>query len=348
MKIKIAIADTNETYARRLFEALQRQENLSLSVFTDKKRMESDLSSTRYDIILFDYSMYSGDGIFKNAKLSVLLYDEEAEQPYIGTGKYKVVKKYQRGSSIYKEVIGLYSEFVSDSVFFGRSGEQCRVLCVYSPAGGVGKTTVSMAIANTIANMGRNVMYLNFEPIPAYGSFMPLKGEKGMGALLAAIDGNGSFSLKLESLMKKTLQGIIYFEKFENLLDIYELTAEDVEKLIRMISETVKADFIIVDMGTQYDAVNRSIMDISDKIVFVERNDSIAEEKIRAFAAHPTVIREYADKICSVINFSESNSDKSAAKYEVAGRIPEKKTDADKLAAHISRYSLIDVDMLIS
>lgn len=281
MKIKIAIADTNETYARRLFEALQRQENLSLSVFTDKKRMESDLSSTRYDIILFDYSMYSGDGIFKNAKLSVLLYDEEAEQPYIGAGKYKVVKKYQRGSSIYKEVIGLYSEFVSDSVFFGRSGEQCRVLCVYSPVGGVGKTTVSMAIANTIANMGRNVMYLNFEPIPAYGSFMPLKGEKGMGALLAAIDGNGSFSLKLESLMKKTPQGIIYFEKFENLLDIYELTAEDVEKLIRMISETVKADFIIVDMGTQYDAVNRSIMDISDKIVFVERNDSIAEEKIR-------------------------------------------------------------------
>ena len=60
-------------------------------------------------------------------------------------------------------------------------------------------------------------MYLNFEPIPSYGVYMPLKGGKGIAEVIAALDGNGSFNLKLESLMKKTPQGIIYFERFENI-----------------------------------------------------------------------------------------------------------------------------------
>ena len=349
MKIKIAIADSDEVYAKRLFEALQRQENLFLSVFTDKNKLEKGLASAKYDIILFDYSMYSGDSLFKNARLSVLLYDEYKEQPLIGSGRYKAVKKYQRGSNIYKEMLGLYSEFVSDPAFLGHSKEQCRVICVYSPIGGSGKTSVAIAIANSIANKGRNVMYLNFEPIASYGTFMELRGGKGMGELFAALDGSGSFALKLESLIKRTPQGIIYFEKFENLLDIYEITADDIEKLISMIGKSATADFIIIDMGAQFDLLARSIMDISDRIVFVERTDKPAKEKTAAFAAHSTVRREYNSKICSVINFAAGNSDTSAAKYEVVGRIAEKKTSgAEELVSYISRYSLIDIDALIS
>ena len=349
MKIKIAIADTDEVYAKRLFEALQRQENLFLSVFTDKDMLEKGLAASKYDIVLFDYSMYSGDNLFKNARLSVLLYDEYKEQPLIGSGRYKAVKKYQRGSNIYKEVIGLYSEYVSDPAFLGNSNKQCRVICVYSPAGGSGKTSVAAAMANSIANKGRNVMYLNFEPISSYGTFMELNGGKGMGELFSALDGSGSFALKLESLIKRTPQGIIYFEKFENLLDIYEITAEDIEKLINMIEKSAAADFIIIDMGTQFDSINRCIMDISDKIILVEKNDKPEKEKTAAFAAHSTVKREYEHKICTVINFADGNSDASSVHYEVVGRIPEKKfSDTEKLIAHICRYSLIDVDALMS
>ena len=348
MKIKIAIADTNEIYARRLFEALQRQENLSLSVFTDKDKLEKDLSSARYDIILFDQSMYTGDFMFKNAKLSVLLFDEDIGQSITNSGKFKTVKKHQRGSNIYKEIIGLYSEFVSDSSFFRNSKDQCRVISVYSPVGGAGKTTTAMAIANSIANKGRNVIYLNFEPIASYGTYMKLSGGKGMGEIFVAMEGSGSFNLKLESLMKNTPQGIIYFEKFENLLDIYEITSEDIEKMIRMISKSGKADYIIIDMGTAFDSLNRSLMDVADRIVLVENTDKASAEKLSAFTGHHIVVREYSDKICSVINFSSNNSDHSIANYEIAGRITEKKADPEEVVSYISKYSLIDIDMIIS
>lgn len=348
MKIKIAIADTNETYAKRLFEALSRQNNLSLSVFTDKDKLEKEIAYARYDIILFDYSMYSNDSLFKSAKLAVALYDEDSEVPYNIPGKYKAVKKYQRGTTIYKEVIGLYSEYVSESPFFNHSKHNFKVICFYSPVGGSGKTTVSMACAHSIANKGRNVMYLNFEPAASYGVYLPLKGGKGIGELFAAIGGSGSFSLKLESLMKKTPQGIIYFEKFENLLDIYEITSEDIEKLIRMIGDTEKAEYVVIDMGSDFNDLNRGIMDISDKIVLVERPEKTAKEKISAFCSHEPVKREYADKICSVINFSPDNSCQSAGGFETAGRIPERKSDCEELVSYISRYSLINIDTLLS
>lgn len=346
MKIKIAIADSNETYAARLFDALQKQENLSISVYTNKEKMEKEITSVRYDIILFDHSMYSGDNLFKNSKLAVMLYDEDNELPSGFAGKFAFVKKFQRGSTIYKEVIGIYSEYVSDP--FSNSTGHCKVISFYSPVGGSGKTTLSLSVARSVANKGRSVMYLNFEPIASYGAYMPLKGSKGMGELMAALDSSGSFGLKLESLMQKTPQGIIYFEKFENILDIYEITSEDIEKLIRKINETGTADYIIIDMGISFDQLDRSILDISDKIVLAETPDKTAKEKIKKFSEHRTVMREYSDKICSVINFSNGASDMSAAGYEIAGRIPEKKCDPDELVSYISKYSLLDMDMLIS
>ncbi|MCM1578874.1 MAG: AAA family ATPase [Ruminococcus sp.] len=348
MKIKIAIADTDEVYAKRLFEALGRQDNLFLSVFTDKERFEKEIASARYDIILFDYSMYSGDSLFKGARLAVALYDEDNEPAGGIPEKYRTVKKYQRGSSIYREVIGIYSEYVSDSAFLGRSKDSCLVICVYSPVGGAGKTSAALAVANSLANKGRNVMYLNFEPFASYGTYLELKGGKGMGELFAALEGSGSFELKLDSLKKTTPQGIMYFEKFENLLDIYEVTGEDAEKLLRMIGKTAAADYIIADTGSDFNALNRSIMDAADKILLVERPGASAEEKLRSFAEHRTVRREYADKLYSVMNFCGGKGEKSPSGCEVIGHIPEKKASAEEIVSMISRFSYIDIDMLIS
>lgn len=348
MKIKIAIADADELYAGRLFEALGRQDNLFLSVFTDKERFEKEISSTRYDIILFDCSMYSGDNLFKGARLAVALYDEDSEEHYNIPEKYRMIKKYQRGSSIYREVIGIYSEYVSDSAFTGRSKESCFVITVFSPVGGVGKTSAALAVANSLANKGRNVMYLNFEPFSSCGAYFELKGGKGMGEAFAALDGNGSFDLKLKSLIKTTPHGVMYFEKFENLMDIYEISGEEAERLIRMICKTSVAEYIIVDTGSDFGAVNRSVMDVSDKIMLVERKGAAAEEKIAAFVEHRMVKREYADKLCSVINFSEGKSEGSICGCEVVGYIPEKKASSEEIVSMISRYSYIDIDMLIS
>lgn len=349
MKIKIAIADSNEIYAGRLFEALQLRDNLALSVFTDHDTLKRELSMSRYDIMLIDYSMYSDELSLKNVNLPVILFDEDNIQSGSLLKKYKSVKKYQRSSTIYKEVLGFYSEIISNMNPLGASlNNHSIIICFTSPIGGSGKTTAALAAANSIANRGRSVMYLNFEPIASYGAVMNLRGGKGMGELFAALESKANFPMKLESLTQKTPQGVTYFERFENLFDIYEITREDIEKLLRAAAESGTAEYIIIDSGSELNPLNRAIMDMADKIVLLERHDPFGVEKLKAFAAHRTVSRDYSDKILSIINFTSDSNRKSAAGYEIIGRIAEKKVGPGDVISYISRNSLIDIDRIIS
>ena len=60
MILKIAIADTNEEYVKRILSVLEEYEDLNLSVFTDENTLEQALMSQKFDVLLFDASAYDG------------------------------------------------------------------------------------------------------------------------------------------------------------------------------------------------------------------------------------------------------------------------------------------------
>lgn len=60
MILKIAIADTNEEYVKRILSVLEEYEDLNLSVFTDENTLEQALMSQKFDVLLFDASVYDG------------------------------------------------------------------------------------------------------------------------------------------------------------------------------------------------------------------------------------------------------------------------------------------------
>lgn len=348
MKIKIVIADTDERYAKRLFEALQRHDNLFLAVYTDKECFNREVISSKYDIALIDASIASDITTPKSVKLPIFLYDEESTyRSGIDLSKYKTIKKYQRAENIYKEIIGIYSEVVSDSYFLNKNNKQSQVICFYSPVGGAGKTVISIAAANSVANMGKKVLYMNLESIASYGVLMKQKGGKGISEAFSALDGSMNFELKLESLLQKTPQRVMYFEKFESLLDIYEITPDDIEKFVRAIQKTGKADYIIIDMSSEFNYLNMRIMDISDKIVLVERHDEISMEKLNSFMEQKSVKLEYKEKMLSVVNFSSRRDDRSRFELVTTGAVKYIEGGVNDLISNINRLSLIDVGTII-
>lgn len=60
MILKIAIADSNEEYVSRILSVLEEYEDLNLSVFTDENTLEQALMSQKFDVLLFDASVYDG------------------------------------------------------------------------------------------------------------------------------------------------------------------------------------------------------------------------------------------------------------------------------------------------
>ena len=60
MILKIAIADKNSEYIRRILNVLETYGDIDVSVFTDEKSLEGALDNRKFDVLLFDESIVQG------------------------------------------------------------------------------------------------------------------------------------------------------------------------------------------------------------------------------------------------------------------------------------------------
>ena len=123
MVIRVALACKDEEYLNRLLLGLDKYRKIDLTIYSDEESLSRELKEKRFDILLFTTDMFSREMDYLNTKadLKILLDDEEK----IISNTFpdaKRVKKYQRISKIYKNLLDYYSEgcgtVCSSSVYF--------------------------------------------------------------------------------------------------------------------------------------------------------------------------------------------------------------------------------------
>lgn len=160
MILKIAIADANTEYAEKILSVLEGYDNLNLSLYTDKAALELALTSKQFDILLFDSSVYDGQVETNKTSLTVMLLDEEAGVPET-CQSFKKIKKYQRISHIYQQILELYAEVCGDAGNVVGRGKAATI-AFFSPVGGVGKTTLALTAATKLAIAGTALFLFEF------------------------------------------------------------------------------------------------------------------------------------------------------------------------------------------
>ena len=163
MNIKILIADQSKEYIDRLIDKLQEYSELDISIATSYEKLEKAMNNSKYDIILFNSDLNDSKITFNAAKLAICLYDEEQEH----SGLYKELKfirKYQRISSIYNELIGSYADEAGYTPDFS-NGIGTKIVAVYSPMGGTGKTTAALVLTQQLQTAGYNSLFLIWYPL---------------------------------------------------------------------------------------------------------------------------------------------------------------------------------------
>jgi len=309
MNISIAIVDKNREYLDRLVEVLQEYKELTVSLFTSAERLEQVLQTKKIDIVLFDPDISEDEVKFNGCGLGICLYSDEAQNTTLYSDVPKVLK-YQRVSMLYKEIVKLYAEKANISFDFGDL-KTTRMLAVYSPIGGCGKTTIALAMASKMASYGKNVLYLNLEQLSSSVCVNPAK-EDGLISLVEAVNENVNFELKMKGLMKKGINGILYVEGFERIVDYNTVTQEEARNVLDNIRKSDVCDIVIVDMNSYIDNIGRVVFDMANDIIVVERPGELAEQKINMFAQQALTL-EHVNKICMVTNFAEGNSGSAGA-----------------------------------
>lgn len=318
MLMRVAVADENAEYVRRILSVLEEYENLSLSAYTDKQEFEKALEKKHFDVLLFDPSVSDGQKTAGKTSLAIVLLDETEDLPE-GLKSFRKIHKYQRISYIYRQILELYAEVCKDQ---GEVAGQSRTtaLAFYSPAGGVGKTTLALTTAVRLAMGGYRTFYLNLEDMAAEDCFLPQNGEKGLSEI-ASLDENVHFSMKVQGLLQNRQENLYYLNHFDSPNDLCEMAEKELGELLRQLERTGLFDFMIVDMGTALNGKTRQVFEIADRIVLVEKDDAIAGKKLERFLEQVHIMAEYGGKMTRVLNFDRGRGSRIASEVPLAGKI---------------------------
>jgi cellulose biosynthesis protein BcsQ len=319
MILKIGIADANVEYVERMLSVLEGYDNLNLSVYTSRAALEQALTSRQFDVLLFDPSVYDGQMEVKKNVLTVMLLDEDSGVPET-CRSFKKIKKYQRISKIYQQILELYAEICGD---MGTVVGQRNVpaIAFYSPVGGVGKTTLALASAAKLAMQGYRCFYLNLEDIASEDCFLPQNAERGISEIASYLGENINFTMKIQSLLQSKGENLFYLNHFDSPNDIYEMSETEIVELLEQLKKTGFFDAIVIDMGVGIDHRALGIFEAVEKIVLVEKADAMAVRKLNGFLSQAHIMNEYHRKMYRVLNFDMGRGSNITSDVPLIGRI---------------------------
>lgn len=296
MKIKLLIATEDTGYAKHLSRVLMDRygDTFEVSLCSSQERCGEMLARQSYDMALISQRMaLAGD--LKRTGLTLLLWDEtERQEP--GTEQMDVVRKYQRISVLAGDILGKYAQVAEKRRT--PDANKSRLIVVWSPAGGTGKTTVALAYAARRVADGKNTTYLsleNFSSVPVYFT----NDGKSISEAFEKLGSN--LELLLQSIRQRDSgSGICYFCAPSNYDDINVLTNENLQELILAAGHGM--DEVVVDLPSTCDSRCRSLFEEADTLFVVMDGSQRSRAKWEQFRDQHDVYGRIREKLVLVCN----------------------------------------------
>ena len=247
MSLRIAICVQNKTYADRLKKYWDKnyRDKLEVSVFSDFEYMAEYLKKYSADFVLLEELWKEKVESLEECPPYALL----TKQEYYLEQKQEVpalIRMYQRGDELYKEVIREYAnsgQIKKEVNVSAKKEKECRTYVFLSAGGGRGASTVSEAFARRCAKQGK-VLKLDLQ----FCSGMETSVKKLDDILFALKSRRYILTLKLEADVRISEGGVATFGICENPIDLLHVSREEMRQLLKAIEESGDYNTIIIDM----------------------------------------------------------------------------------------------------
>ena len=299
MRIQLLIAVEDCDYAAHLSGVLAENhaDSINVSVCSSPELLPEQLATRKFDVALLDMPMI-GEADLQSIHLPLILWSEE-DSAQGAPEDIKRIRKYRRISTMVSEVLELYARVMKNEC--GSYSKKSRITAVWSPAGGVGKTTTALAYAAGKATEGKQVLYLNLEPFSSVRAYFADTGKSISTAFEMLETGEGNIKMLVRGIRQQdSADEIAYFCRPENFDDMNILTPENIAELIDACSEA--ADELVIDLSSACDERTRVAFDLADKILLVTDSSYTAQIKYSQFASQHNIFQRYKDKASLVAN----------------------------------------------
>lgn len=328
MKKRIVIVDDDEKYIANLeMILLSREEDLiDIEVVTGEYFQEFFSQSRNINCLIIDERFFSS--VIQKQSIDfvfVLSYSQKEET--FNVRRCEKIYKYSSVKEIFHKIIGKLGLPVDSrkNSFGEHTNGETQVIMVYSPVGGVGKTSVSLALSYQLSMLNKNVLYINIDDIQNYQLYLHKEGYIANGF-------ERVLHVKDEQILS-VLEGAVWHLEFDSLKPFrgvkqsYGVDSEHYVYLVNKLRQNSLYDYVIIDGDSSFGKFNGEIMASSDKILMVTNATTFVTQTVNTFLGFVRASeREKMVFVCNRYNQEMFNSEE----YAVVEYLPEFNVSLDR------------------
>ena len=279
MKIRLVLYSLDRSYREHLvnYLGIHHGDTLEINIFDETHALEEFLKEYRADIILLDQELSCRA---ERGETLIRLSEErgmDAEEP--------VIYKYQRGELIYKAILNAFASG-TDRILRASEGEgemKAGTHLFLPLNGGAGASTAAKAYAVKLASDWK-VLYLNLELFGNCEETLKAEGQFSFDDVLYAVKNKrGNISLKIESALKKSREGVFFYAPSENPMNLMDFTEEEFHQMMDEIRKNGMFDCVVLDMDSFPSPWMQGALKDADRIWLVADGTTASSEKYGRF-----------------------------------------------------------------
>jgi MinD-like ATPase involved in chromosome partitioning or flagellar assembly len=281
-KLNLIIADNKALFSDIFINYLtnQHSKNFMVHCYIDKEKLEKFFlkNEKEIDILLICPELYYEELENKKIKSIIILSNGRLS---INFEKMKTINRFQSGDIIVSQMLNIFSERNSELIEAYPGNKVTKVIGVFSPIGGSGKTSIAIASAITCSLMDKNVFYLNLESIPSTHLFFDCSQELNFSHVLYYLKSRKiNFGLKIDAIkVLDPIYNITYFPLQDNLLEQTESMPEEIEFLICSLKNSKAYDVIFIDFSSVIDYKTLKAFGECEEILLVLTQDYMCSRR---------------------------------------------------------------------
>ncbi len=250
-KLRLILCDEDKRYINALGEYMTHHAILfKVVVFSDVELFKRHLKEeSDFDILLINEEIIH---LLQNrSPITILLSETMPTDDANEEGIYKVYK-YRPASKVIQEIKYIYGKASEESLPV-EIGKGAKLIGFFSPAGGCGTSSVTVAVSRFISMRDKKVLYLNFEDIPSSKSFFDLNEEKrNLSDFLyyLFIKEESNITSLIKSFMFTDQWRVDCFYPQSNYMDLLQLTYEEIRYLLEVLCSKTDYEYICIDFSS--------------------------------------------------------------------------------------------------